>query len=384
VQIGAADRAGADADENLPATGLRLRSIDGFEWLSRGAKDHRSHPHNGNATAAPEGAPSPACTSASCRITRVKLELLSFETTDRLTLPGLLYAPSRGTRSVAIWLHGNGGSSVFYSTTRMNVLGEELTRKGIAFFAFNNRGAETEKSLKRRRRGDSERVQLGFAHETIRDCVHDIDGAILALKARGYRRFHLLGHSTGANKICLYDHRKRKNPASSYVLLGPGDDVGIYYDQLGARRFTAALARAKAMVAAGRGAVIAPGTVVPLPISWASLLDTIDPDGDYNVFPFLEVIRGLELSGGKPLFSEYRHLKRPTLVLLGENDEFCFGDVAGCVKVLETFAPRRVPVEIGVIAETGHSFHGKERELGRRVANWLCSSERASFRRRRR
>lgn len=301
----------------------------------------------------------------------MKLELVSFETTDRLTLPGLLYTPSRGSRAAAIWLHGNGGSSVFYSTERMNVLGEELTRKGIAFFAFNNRGAETEKSLKRRHRGGSERVQLGFAHEAIRDCVHDIDGAILALRERGFRTFYLLGHSTGANKICLYDHRKRKNPVAAYALLGPGDDVGIYYDQLGPKRFAAALERARSMVARGKGAVIAPRSVAPLPISWASLLDTIDPDGDYNVFPFLEVLRGLELSGEKRLFSEYRHIKRPTLALFGEHDEFCFGDVPGCVRIMETFAPANVRVDVGLIAETGHSFHGKERELGRRIASWL-------------
>jgi pimeloyl-ACP methyl ester carboxylesterase len=301
----------------------------------------------------------------------MKVELISFETPDRLTLPGLLYTPRKRTRRVAIWLHGNGGSSVFYSSTRMNALGGELAAKGIALLTFNNRGAETEKSLTRRRRGGSERVLLGFSHELIRDCVHDIDGAIAALADRGFDTFFLLGHSTGANKICLYDHRKRANRVSAYVLLGPGDDVGIYHDQLGPKRFAAALQRARAMVASGKGARLAPKTISPLPISWTSLLDTIDPDGDYNVFPFLEVLRGLELSGEKRLFSEYRHLKRPTLVLFGADDEFCFGDVPGCIRVLEMFAPGRVKVEIGIIDETGHSFHGKEREMGRRVAAWL-------------
>lgn len=301
----------------------------------------------------------------------MRLELLSFETTDRLTLPGLLYRPSRATKSVAIWLHGNGGSSVFYSTTRMNLIGQALTKKGIAFFTFNNRGAETEKSLKRRRRTESERVLLGYAHEMIRDCVHDIDGAIHALRERGFETFFLIGHSTGANKICLYDHRKRRNPVSAYVLLGPGDDVGIYYEQLGPRRFASALERAREMVAKGCGDRIAPKSIGPLTISWAALLDTIDPDGDYNVFPFLEVLRGIELSGEKRLFAEYRHLKRPTLALFGEWDEFCFGDVQGCVRVLETFAPRGVAVETGIVKETGHSFHGKEEELGGRVARFL-------------
>jgi pimeloyl-ACP methyl ester carboxylesterase len=301
----------------------------------------------------------------------VKLELLSFETTDRLTLPGLLYTPARQSKRVAIWLHGNGGSSVFYSSTRMNLLGEELTRKGIAFFTFNNRGAETEKSLNRKRGAEKERILLGFSHEAIRDCVHDIDGALGMLRERGYETFYLMGHSTGANKICIYDHRKRKNPVSAYVLLGPGDDVGIYYDQLGPKRFAAVLARARSMVARGNGSKLAPRSISPLPISWYSLLDTIDPDGDYNVFPFLEVMRGIELSGEKRLFSEFRHLKRRTLVLFGSDDEFCFGDVPGCIRIVEAFAPASVSVETGVIEGTGHSFHGKERELGRRLGKWL-------------
>ena len=37
-----------------------------------------------------------------------------------------------------------------------------------------------------------------------------------------------------------------------------------------------------------KGRRIAPKTIGPLRISWAALLDTIDPDGDYNVFPFLD------------------------------------------------------------------------------------------------
>lgn len=303
----------------------------------------------------------------------MNLELISFETTDRIALPGLLYTPRRRSRKVAIWLHGNGGSSVFYSAKRMNVLGEELTKKGVAFFTFNNRGAETEKTLKRKRGSESEYVMLGFSHEAIRDCVFDIDGAIRALRERGFNEFYLMGHSTGANKICLYDHRKRKNPVSGYVLLGPGDDVGIYYDGLGEKRFFAALERARAMVAEGKGDKIAPGSIGPLRISWAALLDTIDPDGDYNVFPFLEVLTGLELSKEKRLFSEFRNLKRRTLVLFGEQDEFCFGDVPRCLTILETFAPRKVAFDTGMIGGTGHSFRGKEKELGQRVARWLAS-----------
>ncbi len=301
----------------------------------------------------------------------MKLSLISFNTTDRIALPGLLYEPARKANTVVIWLHGNGGASVFYSARRMNALGEAVTKKGVAFFAFNNRGAETEKMLKRHGRRGNEYVMLGFSHELIRDAVHDIDGAIAMLRERGYRRFVLAGHSTGANKICLYDSRKRKNPVSAYVLLGPGDDVGISYAELGAEKFAAVLERARAMVKARKGSRIAPRSVSARPISWASLLDTIDPEGNYNVFPFLEIIHGLRLSKKKPLLKEYRKLKRPTLVLLGENDEYCFGDVTACLDILREFKPK-VRCAFDVIADTGHSFHGKEQELGERIARFVA------------
>ncbi|MCM2316730.1 MAG: alpha/beta hydrolase [Thermoanaerobaculia bacterium] len=302
----------------------------------------------------------------------MRLTLHSFASTDHLALPGLLYEPARASKKVAIWLHGNGGASVFYSAGRMNALGEALTRRGISFFTFNNRGAEVEKMLKRRKGGTSEHAMLGYAHELIRDCVKDIDGAIAHLRSLGYRTFHLVGHSTGANKICLYDAKKRrKNPVSSYVLLGPGDDVGISYAELGADGFHSALERARVQVARGHGSKIVPKTISPRPISWASLLDTIDPEGDYNVFPFLEIIRGIRLSKKRPLLREYSRISKRTLVVFGENDEFCFGDVPACVDVLREFAPpRRCRFE--VIADTGHGFHDAEEILGERIAKFLA------------
>ena len=300
-----------------------------------------------------------------------RLTLLSFESRDRVMLPALLYEPDRRGKRVALWLHGNGGASVFYSDRRMNVLGEALTAAGISFFTFNNRGAETEKVLKRQKGTSSEYVTLGFAHELLRDCVLDIDGAIAHLRALGYDQFFLLGHSTGANKICHYDFHKRTNPFTAYALLGPGDDVGIYYDQLGAQRFDAASRRAQEMIASGRGSRIVPRNISSRPISWASLYDTINPDGDYNTFPFLEVMRGLRLSRRKPLFQEYRKLRRPTLVLFGAEDEYCFGDVPRCMEILQEMAGEKARYQFEMIEDAGHSFHGKEEELAGNIVGFL-------------
>jgi pimeloyl-ACP methyl ester carboxylesterase len=301
----------------------------------------------------------------------MKLRLLSCRSTDGLALPGLLYEPARATGEVAVYLHGNGDSSIFYSARRTNAFGEEMVRRGIAFFAFNNRGAHLIKRLGRKTTRRRESLMLGMTYEKIRDCVHDIDGALAMLRTEGFRRFHLIGHSTGANKICVYNRRKPRNPIARVVLLAPGDDVGIYYDQLGTRRFASALRTAKQRIRQGRGSELAPPSLSPFPISWASLHDTIDPDGDYNVFPFLEAMRGLSLSS-RPLFRDYCRLRKPTLAVFGENDEYCFGAAPRCLQLLaeRSAAPRRS--RFTILPEADHGFHGKENEAGALMADFLA------------
>lgn len=293
--------------------------------------------------------------------------LTSFAATDGVVLPGLLFEPRRRTRDAVIYLHGNGDSSIFYSarTTRMAAA---LLQRRITFFPFNNRGALQLKWLKRLLPGgESENVTAGMSHEVIADAVHDIDGAARFLRGLGYERLHLVGYSTGANKICVYHARKPRNRFLTYTLMGPGDDTGLYYASLGPRRFFRTLGKSRQEIAQGRGDRLAPRGASPFLISWRSLYDTINPDGDYNVFPFNEAINDLRLSKTKPLFAEYRKLRKPTLVVFGENDEYAYGMVPRCMELLEEHAPPRIPFRFEVLPDTDHGFHRKEEELGRLI-----------------
>ncbi len=301
----------------------------------------------------------------------MQASLVTVESSDHLALPALWFSPAKPPQSAAIWLHGNGGASSFYSVTRTNALAEALTSQGIGFLALNNRGAETIKQLKQTRGSKTRRVLAGFAHERIRDCTHDIDGAVRFLWQQGCRRIALVGHSTGANKICVYDHRTKHNRVAAYVLVGPGDDVGIYYQTLGARRFARALTHARTQITKGHGQQQVPVAISPTPISWAALYDTLDPRGDYNVFPFLEHLQGFSLTPKARRFREVKQLRRPTLTLFGEHDEYCFGDVPGCAQVLCAHAPAHVPFEVEILTDTDHGFAGAELELGQRIATWL-------------
>ena len=289
--------------------------------------------------------------------------LVRFEATDGVALAGVLYEPKRATNRAAIYLHGTGGSSVFESK-RTNKLAEVFTRGGVAWFPFNNRGAHV-----MRRIGDA---MGGMAYERIRDCVFDIDGAIRELRRRGYRDITLIGHSTGANKVAVYDFYKERVQAKRYVLLAGGDDTGLLYTHLGARRFTAALKKAREMIRARRGNEIVPKALSDLPMSWTSFYDMANPDGDYNVFPFLEVMRNLRLSR-KPRFRHLRGIRKPTLVLYGENDEYCYGNVPRCVAILDEALGPKPNMELAIMKDADHGFSGREEELGTVLVQWITA-----------
>jgi pimeloyl-ACP methyl ester carboxylesterase len=298
------------------------------------------------------------------------------EETDGIELAGLLYEPARTTQRAAIFLHGNGGASVF-EAKRTNLLASELVSSGIAWFPFNNRGAHLLRRLRtsesargKRRRTSRKPLQGGMAHELIRDCIHDIDGAVRELRRRGYREIHLVGHSTGANKVVVYDHYRQRNPIRSYVLLAGGDDTGLLYQQLGPARFAKALTRARERIRSRRGEDLVPPSIFPLPLSWRSFYDMANPNGDYNVFPFLEVMRGIRLSR-RARFHHLRRVRKNTFVLYGDSDEYCYGDVSRCVAILADAVAARPNFELAILRDADHGFSGREEELGRLLVEWM-------------
>ena len=285
--------------------------------------------------------------------------LVRFPAGDGIDLTGLLFEPRRTSKRAAIFLHGMGGS---FEPKRTNILAREFISHGIAFFAFNNRGSY----LVRRLGGG----HAGMAFERIRDCVPDIDGAIRELRRRGYRDLTLIGHSTGANKIAVFDHYKPRNTVKRYVLLGGGDDTGLAYDHLGPRRFPRALEKARAMIRARRGHEFVPPSVSNLLLSWRSFYDMSNPDGDYNVFPFLEVLRNIRLSR-RPRFRHLRAIRKPTLVLYGDRDEFCYGDVSRCVATLAAALTPKTNFDLAILANADHGFIGREEEVADVILEWM-------------
>jgi len=291
-------------------------------------------------------------------------------------MPGLLYRPEQKTKRAAIWLHGMGDNGLFYNPERINALGDALTEREIAFLAFNNRGAHNSKSL--RIIDDSlpeegQRYRGGTHYELIADCVKDIDGAAAYLMEHGFSELYLLGHSTGANKICAYHIRAKKNQISKYVLAGAGDDCGLFFNELGDGRFKQALQYAKQKVAEHKPMVRMPKYTGMYPFSAQSAFDILNPDGAYNTFPFYEATT--KRLGRKPLFEEFSTIDIPTLVIFGDSDEYAY-TAGGTVKALELFREHTNPkytasFSYQLVANADHGFHGQFEQFAEQVAEWL-------------
>lgn len=300
-----------------------------------------------------------------------KCRLVGFRADDGVGLSGALFEPRKKGSDAVVYLHGNGDSSIFRSS-RTNALASVLVNRGIAFFPFDNRGSGLVRWLGRKAGDETEFLMGGMAHELIRDCSADIDGALRFVRRLGYRRVHLAGHSTGANKVVLYHYGKPRNTISSYALLAPGDDTGLYYRALGPKRFPKALERCRREIRKGRGETLAPGKWSPFPISFRSLYDTLNPDGEYNIFPFLEEIESVRLST-KPLFREFSTVRKRMLIAYGSEDEFCYGDAERCLKILLKYASRPDRITTKLFEGADHGFHGSQEDLGEALASSVLS-----------
>lgn len=294
-------------------------------------------------------------------------KFVDFETGDGLTLPGLLYE-AEGSKRVVVYLHGNGSSSVFYDEKEYRDLSEALDKKGISILKFNNRGANIIKKFTIEKNGVEERVPFGMAYEKIIDCIPDIDGAVRFLQGLGYEEFYLAGASTGANKICVYDHYKPKNIFKKYILICGGDDTGIYYNLLGYKKFFKILNKAKEKNDKGEGLEIAP-EVLPIGevFSYQGFYDIANPDGDYNCFPYSEAFGKAKIST-KSLFRYFGSIKKPSIVIYGEKDEYTWGDIKKVIATLKKYQPK---FEYKIINGADHRFTGKQRELAKTIVNWI-------------
>lgn len=299
----------------------------------------------------------------------MKLELVQFPNTDNILLPGLLFSPDNiKTNRLLISLHGNGSSGGFYSVERQNVFGKGLTNEGIAYLTFTNTGGHLIQKFDQMVNGEKTRTQRGVAYELIKDCIQDINGAVEFGKSRGFRHIYLIGHSTGANKICVYHYYQPNNFIEKYILESGADDSGLYYEQVGKKKFEMIMDMCLAKIKQGKGKDLVPKSFEYL-ISYQSLYD-LHPDGDYNTFPFYWQLNNIPIIKKAP-WREIKSITKPTLIIYGDKDEYCYNRDKDCMNILQSVAAGKNNFQISVIPDADHSYSGKQDILVKRIVDFL-------------
>ncbi len=300
--------------------------------------------------------------------------LIDPRSTDGLQLSGLLFPAesSHHPKTAIIYLHWNGSKGIFYAHEWNEIMSEVLGWEGIGYCTFNNRWAMLTTSLDvYDESGIVWKTNAGVWYEKIEDCVYDIDGVVDYLKNLGYERFFLMGKSTGANKICVYHDILKKQwrdtPFAGYILLSWGDDVGLWYDDMGPELFQEVLLSAQKAIQENRGEERPTIRRCFLEdFSYQSAHDILNPEGPYNCFPLFEAFR--ERLGKKKLFEEFSWLDIPRLVMYGENDEYVRFPMNEVVKLLQSHNSN---TDYQTIPGADHGFEGYEKILAERILTWI-------------
>ena len=132
----------------------------------------------------------------------IETQLLSFKTSDKERLHGLLFTPREKQSELALLLV-HGVAMNFYLPPLFN-FGQELAQRGYHSFVINTRGHDWIS-----RAGNLTKFG-GATYETFEDSAKDFDGALECLSAHGYKRFILVGHSLGCVKSLLYQGSRQR------------------------------------------------------------------------------------------------------------------------------------------------------------------------------
>lgn len=245
--------------------------------------------------------------------------------------------PKRST-TLLLLVHGMGGN--FYKSVFKKELMRHPPRAQIDVLSFNNRGCEN-----------------NVTDEVFTDCRHDLDAALAFGRAHGYRRFILLGHSTGCQKIVYYQHLRKAPDIAALVLAAIGDDIAIVRREAGPR-YHRWIKRARMLVKTGRAHTTLRGRGC-LGFSARRFLSVADPKQiEARLFDMDGALR------------EFSRIDIPILVALPLREQYACIPIPEMARRLKAVT-RAKPFGVELIPRADHSFHGHETEAAQKILRWL-------------
>lgn len=286
------------------------------------------------------------------------LYLSEITTKDGLIHQGMFFTPQKPKKKALLWIHGLTGK--FYSNVKMmEAFAEACEKEGFGFAAFNTRGHDMVTGA---HKVDSA-VEKGYSHtmigagvEKFEECILDIEAGIDFLGAKGFTEIFLVGSSTGANKAAYFGATAQNSRVAGIILLSPISDrlskliqtpwYKIWYLQL--------------LVALGRGDKLIVGHNF-FPGTPRRFLSIVTPGSSEDIFTYGDTDRPLD---------RFSSIKKPIFIVFGGNDEHADRPVESIKKIFDA-RQKSSSYKSSIIANTNHSFDGKEKEVVYAIMSWV-------------
>lgn len=287
------------------------------------------------------------------------LKRIYFSTEDQTELVGLLETPEKTTNKVVISIHGMQSNCL---KQRETILSENIVNAGIAYFAFNNRGAEV-MTYTKKVTGEKE-LNGGVVYEDVLDGYYDIKGAINKMHELGYKEIYLQGHSLGCTKIIhAYNKLKQENNIvniKGIILLSLVDIPDCQRYDLG-DKYDAMMQYAENKEREGKLNDLMPEESFDHPISVKSYL---------RYFKYNHEIDFARFHDKDYDFEELNNIQIPLFLRWGNVYELVIQNLDELVEFLKTKI-KNDKLDIGYIDGADHGYTGKEKLLAEQIIKFI-------------
>ena len=287
------------------------------------------------------------------------LERVYFNTEDEIELVGLLERPTNPTKRVVISVHGMQSNCL---KRREDILSKEISNAGVAYFAFNNRGAEL---MTYTRKTTGEKIlNGGSVYEDVLDGYYDIKGAINKMLELGYTDIYLQGHSLGCTKI-VYTYNKLKNENNvknikGIMLLSLVDIPDCQKYDLG-DKYMKMMEYAENKEKEGKLNDLMPIESFDHPICVRSYLRYFKYNKDTDFARFWDKDYN---------FKELNNIQIPLFLRWGNVHDLVLQNLSNLIEILKSKIQNE-KLDIGYIDGADHGYTGKEETLAKEIISFI-------------
>lgn len=287
------------------------------------------------------------------------LERVYFNTEDEIELVGLLERPTNPTKRVVISVHGMQSNCL---KRREDILSKEISDAGVAYFAFNNRGAEL---MTYTRKTTGEKIlNGGSVYEDVLDGYYDIKGAINKMLKLGYTDIYLQGHSLGCTKI-VYTYNKLKNENNvknikGIMLLSLVDIPDCQKYDLG-DKYAEMMEYAENKEKEGKLNDLMPIDSFDHPICVRSYLRYFKYNKDIDFARFWDKDYN---------FKELNNIQIPLFLRWGNVHDLVLQNLSNLIEILKSKIQNE-KLDIGYIDGADHGYTGKEETLAKEIISFI-------------